>query len=1638
MSEEPFDTDAPARAADEDAVADDAVADNDAPLRPRPSVPSFVPRSPEDGLHSALDALQPSILPAAPAELPEQPQSALGIDEAPVHEVLDTELDAPQLGVASTILSHQQTYDPGAQAAALALSRRDIGAAAVAYDPSAERARAELLSHLADERRGRAGAERLCAAAAEQWQRLAEHARAATLFARAHAENDRDVYAVRELRKQAVVAGNKARAAELCAHEEQLALSNEERASLCLLRAEIERARGDHAAAEPCVHEALHTKKSVSALLALSELHRRKGRAQQAATALLQATELWSDPKARGALYLRAASLLEQAEQISDARVALSRAQEEDPALLDAGFRHARSARAAGDTQAALLALERVSQQLHGQAAQDLLRLRAQLIEAQGGSATEALRLLSSARREIGLRLRARVAERANAFDDRRAALEHSADLAAGSERVLSLIGLCELHAGRGDLEAARETLREASQVDRDSPLVRTMQADLMRASEAPAAARFTRDDAEAEEILAAAARAAKDPRAGEQELALLSRAALQNRSAELIALDLAIELRQWDDAARRFASEVDQAPSAALRLGMELARRELREAHADAVVPVDADAAWHDDSALSLAHRINRATRPAEQGALWLTLAAEMRGETAAAFATLAGDFLTMSGSGREAYERALAATPGYAPACWSLERTLANPDDLPSLRRLHGALARTTSDPLERASRELRIAELSRGDAGRETALPPPVALTTPSDVLHCDRALSARKDGSGAALAELLEGSGRSAHGPLAAVAKLRAAALHEDLGEPARAAVLYREVLDVSRGADAHAALGLSRTLDDAGMSVPLFEHLERAALSLSSVSARRDALEDLASSQTERGAAPQAAATFRTLLEFDPQHIGALRARERDAMERADLDELAGRAERLSERVRDRNERAAQLRLCARARKLLGQPMQLLAADAQLGLWHALEIGYDALGRDKPAIVCASWLELGAHMKSADEQLFCALRAAEALERVSPERAVVSLAPHIGAAPQHPIAHETLARLRQAAHDAEGAAHDFEQAAAAATSHKRRARLWYRAAVLWQDTVGNDVRATRALRAVVALDVLHQDSFERLRQLLSAAADAPALADLLALRVAAGGDVPQRIALLVARAQLLVQVGQPDAARSALTQALALDPARLDALNPLAELYLADAQWPQAADTLIRIARLARDRDVLRHVFMTLGRIYTEHTPDLRRAEVAYARAGALDPDDIEALERLLYVFRSSGDHNRALRACERLISLAKNDTEVDARTIQAATVLEEMGHQLRAERALNDRREQRPTSVAMIAALTSLYTRQHDEVALRVHIDRSLHGLRAGALEDPGDGAALRELVEALTLRGRTSAAQTAAALAVDFGVADERSALLARRFTALGRAALSAPVVAQLWPAEVSRSQRDLMQWLESKGDAVLARHKAGPALAQPPIALRRALAIVESTLAPRGLTLVTEPGRSVLPLQTRPLTISIGEGLLSACDIDELTFLIVRAVAMAQLGLCVVATADRRQLDSLLHAAASPTADASAIDAKLAGRKRAELHALVKRAAADGAVDGRALQRGAWELGARVALTALGKCNAALAALDITAGAPATPAYREHEPLVAPTPGSEGHALLSFALSDTYLEREPQPGAQPQADQR
>src|SRR5690606_33645373 len=211
-------------------------------------------------------------------------------------------------------------------------------------------------------------------------------------------------------------------------------------------------------------------------------------------------------------------------------------------------------------------------------------------------------------------------------------------------------------------------------------------------------------------------------------------------------------------------------------------------------------------------------------------------------------------------------------------------------------------------------------------------------------------------------------------------------------------------------------------------------------------------------------------------------------------------------------------------------------------------------------------------------------------------------------------------------------------------------------------------------------------------------------------------LAAGGETPVLVELYVKQAGLYTTLSELGHAKNALRAALALQPERLDALRALANLCIEDEDWRGAAEVLIRIARIRKEREELRWVFFTLGDIYDRHMPDPRRAEAAFQRVLKLLPDDVPAMERLAALFEREGAH---AKAAEILVELARVDVDPEAsrsHRLKLAQMHEQLGDARRAEQVLEEARKNAPTDPAVLRALRDFYRRQGAGNALAMHL----------------------------------------------------------------------------------------------------------------------------------------------------------------------------------------------------------------------------------------------------------------------------------------------------------------------------------
>ena len=368
-----------------------------------------------------------------------------------------------------------------------------------------------------------------------------------------------------------------------------------------------------------------------------------------------------------------------------------------------------------------------------------------------------------------------------------------------------------------------------------------------------------------------------------------------------------------------------------------------------------------------------------------------------------------------------------------------------------------------------------------------------------------------------------------------------------------------------------------------------------------------------------------------------------------------------------------------------------------------------------------------------------------------------DEALALLAHAIELVPNHLVAHLELAAALEATGNAAGAAASLEAAAAASIGPERATDL-YRAALLWQDKVGDPARARAALEQVAEIDSTHGDVFERLRSIYVASGARAELAALLKRRLDSVSDPAERVEMEVLRGRALADVGDASAAKHALAAALEANPDHVEALSAFADVAAAENDWSGAEQAWIRLARLVTDPERQAAIYMRLGELYDEHLPNPERAELAYNEILKRKPDDVAARERLVQLFQRAGEHGRALEQQTILINAAEAPEDKCLRTTELARIHELAGDVKKAEATLLQARKTWPKDDVALAALARFYHRNNQAPAAQVLLDRAVADARRALSTGRFEPYLFESIATVAALRNKPDASRIAQA----------------------------------------------------------------------------------------------------------------------------------------------------------------------------------------------------------------------------------------------------------------------------------------
>jgi tetratricopeptide (TPR) repeat protein len=650
----------------------------------------------------------------------------------------------------------------------------------------------------------------------------------------------------------------------------------------------------------------------------------------------------------------------------------------------------------------------------------------------------------------------------------------------------------------------------------------------------------------------------------------------------------------------------------------------------------------------------------------------------------------------------------------------------------------------------------------------------------------------------------------------------------------------------------------------------------------------------------RGDAASGMLFRRTILEATPGHLPTLRRVASTLISAGRDEELETVAIDIA-RTLDGPESVAHAMLAARLHQRTGtwdetrEAVEIAYKHQPRGLWALRQMTAHARARGEFPLAMEAERALIERTNRPSEAATLSIRAAgSALKSGMVEDALAFLAHAINLVPHHIVAHLELAAALEQTKNPAGAAASLEAAAAACASPAERARLLYRAAILWYDQVDDPPHAREALEAVAAIDPSYEDVFPRLQAIYVAAGARAELAALLERRLEAVTDPGERVEMEVLRGRALADVGDAAAAKRALAAALDANPDHVDALSAFGDVSAEEEDWSGAEQAWIRLARLVPEPERQAAIYFRLGDLYDERLPNPERAELAYQEILKHTPGDTKARERLVALYQKTGDSARAIEQQTLLVNAAEAPEAKCERTTQLASIYEAIGDAKKAEATLLQARKTWPKDDVALAALARFYLRNNQAQAANVLLDRAVADARRALGTGRFEPYLFSTIAAVAELRNRPDAARVAKAAVASLDGSDAA-------LEGAGVDAADTKLDDLLAPEVLTLVFRDLLKKTGPLLDTAVPYDLTAVRAAPLPPQLAELGDLVHNLAAGYGLPGIqvftsTVLGSVCLPVSTHPPVLVMGHPLVTSSRDDVKSFLIHRALKVLQ----------------------------------------------------------------------------------------------------------------------------------------------
>jgi tetratricopeptide (TPR) repeat protein len=893
------------------------------------------------------------------------------------------------------------------------------------------------------------------------------------------------------------------------------------------------------------------------------------------------------------------------------------------------------------------------------------------------------------------------------------------------------------------------------------------------------------------------------------------------------------------------------------------------------------------------------------------------------------------------EAQKRTLSLEPAHGPAAVELMalalRSAALAEVAPVLEARQPSMTGRAEDVVTQLRRGVALEEA--GDLPAARAAYAQAAKDNPSGGEALDR--TARHSGDDALIIESLERELAAETSPEVRFALLcTIAERQEKRGQHDRAAERYRQAIEI-KPMQPGALAGLDRAYRAAKNYSALADRALSDLKDAEDVRRKVAAYERLAFVDGElRGDRESAHLAFESIIEIDHAHHTAMRVIERQSLKEGRYPELLALYEQMGLTATDPSFAVAvhldRARLRRRVASTEVPPAELEAAvdnDHRLALFkddHSRPALRHLLARARHASDQTQEAELSARLADAAADdvrtvAICLTRAGQALWRMGKtEEARARFEAAVQRGGLHVPALAELLDLALSVEDYGTAVVTAEQAGQAAADVDSRASAYLLAATIAEEKLSDLERALMNLKLSLEIEPRGREAFERLRGVLTKLRDFASLAELYRrrLEVETDGIRLQSLHIDLARVQR-DHLNDRGGARAELKAVLRDDANHAEALAMLGQLLYEDGAWAEAAETLIKRARIEKTRNELKDIFFKLGLIYAQHTPDAKRAIACFTRVAKADPTDMVALEHLSNLYLKEWDWKGALEATRRLADLEKDKVKKIAHLHRVAKIHEEgfkdARHALEALRAALDIDSMHLPSIGELA---KFFDRQSDVQSMRVHLDRTVARVRQQLETNPYDQDAYHALFRIFGWRRAPDRALLAAGVLDHMGAADgdERAhmAKAAGRDPYPGSALADAALDEVLFDARVPAGFRHLFRLLDEPLSklfrADLRRLGIGKneKLPRTGHALREVANRMAADLSLPDFDLyVTAAHPTALMIElTEPLSVVVGAKLVEGAHEHEVRFLFGRVLKMMQ---CHMALPMRLSADDL-----------------------------------------------------------------------------------------------------------------------------